>query len=159
MGNLKRIAKPILFLSWLIVAITGFILMVRYANVAGAVTLTPVQWPATNPVPFQAGKPNLVVFLHPKCSCSRATLTELDRLMLDIGDRVNVSIVFVKPTDKSIDWAKSDNWKRAKSIPGLHAFFIDQENKIAEAFGAETSGFTMLYSASGNLVFSGGITQ
>jgi hypothetical protein len=47
-------------------------------------------------------------------------------------------------------------WKRAQAIPGV--VVVSDDGTEAAIFHANTSGQTMLYDASGNLRFKGGIT-
>jgi hypothetical protein len=54
-------------------------------------------------------------------------------------------------------WERTDLWTRAAAIPGVHAL-SDARGAEAARFGAIASGQTMLYSASGELLFRGGIT-
>jgi hypothetical protein len=66
-------------------------------------------------------------------------------------------VLFYKPKDSPHDWARSDTWRSALSIPGV-AVAEDEDGIEANRFGAETSGSAVLYDATGKLLFSGGIT-
>ena len=48
-------------------------------------------------------------------------------------------------------------WTTAREIPGVHVF-EDRGAKVAQSFGAFTSGQTLLYNRDGHLLFKGGIT-
>jgi hypothetical protein len=71
--------------------------------------------------------------------------------------RLTAYVLFLKPTDFSEDWEKTDLWRSAASIPGVTAM-IDDQGAEANRFHAATSGQTLLYDAAGSLLFSGGIT-
>lgn len=101
--------------------------------------------------------PILVVFAHPHCPCSAATIGELERLLPYLKEKVDIRIAFIQPHDRGVDWVKGDLWSRASAIPGVEVI-IDRDGKEADLFDARTSGHTYLYDAGGKLVFSGGIT-
>ena len=70
---------------------------------------------------------------------------------------VNANVVFVKPAGFDEAWEQSDLWRSAMAIPGVTV--TEDENGVeARRFGSETSGQVELYSATGALLFSGGIT-
>ena len=54
-------------------------------------------------------------------------------------------------------WEQTDFWRTAAGLPGV-TVVRDDDGRVAKQFGAATSGQTLLYDASGVLVFSGGIT-
>jgi hypothetical protein len=97
------------------------------------------------------------MFAHPRCPCSRASVAEFAELMAGCGDRVTARVLFYKPKDSADDWARSDTWRSALSIPGV-GVAEDEDGVEASRFGAETSGSAVLYDATGKLLFSGGIT-
>ncbi len=66
-------------------------------------------------------------------------------------------VLFVNPPGMSPDWAQTALWEQSALIPGV-TVQLDQDGVEAKRFSAETSGQTLLYSASGHLVFQGGIT-
>jgi hypothetical protein len=67
-------------------------------------------------------------------------------------------VLFVSPDGASADWADTDLWDTAATIPGVSAI-RDVGGVEAHRFGALTSGSTVLYDANGVLVFNGGITE
>jgi hypothetical protein len=99
----------------------------------------------------------LLVFIHPQCPCSRASLGELARIIAAARDRVQTTVFFYVPPDSKEDWAHTDLWTSAASIPDVRVT-ADPDANIARQFGARTSGQTLLYDLHGNLAFSGGIT-
>jgi hypothetical protein len=99
----------------------------------------------------------MVMFLHPYCPCSRASLEELNRLLVQCRGTLSAHVLFVRPKGVSDDWAKTGLCKVAASIPGVQVGF-DPNGDEANRFGAESSGCVVLYSPKGELLFSGGIT-
>jgi len=55
------------------------------------------------------------------------------------------------------DWTKGSSWNCAAAIPGV-SVQEDFDGNEARRFGAETSGFTVLYGPDGRLLFAGGLT-
>jgi hypothetical protein len=71
--------------------------------------------------------------------------------------RPKTYVVFIKPREFAAGWEQSDLWATATALPGV-TVLRDDEGHEAERFGSATSGQTLLYDASGALLFSGGIT-
>ena len=147
----------IAFLLWLGVVVGGTIAMTRYANSPGAAGEAPVSWPSGSQIPFDATRPTLVMFAHPHCPCTRASLGELAVLLARFPRRVNAHVVFLKPEDTDTNWDKTDLWRTAASIPGV-TVWKDQAGAEARRFHSQTSGQTLLYGSDGVLQFQGGIT-
>ncbi|MBK7993174.1 MAG: hypothetical protein IPK14_07025 [Blastocatellia bacterium] len=129
-----------------------------HANKAALVTHPPVTWPGDNNVLLSKDKYTLILFSHPKCPCTRATLEELARLMTQCQSRLKAYALFSKPKNSSLDWEQTDIWETAKLIPDLEVK-IDLEGQTAEKFNASTSGQVVVYDPQGKLLFSGGITS
>ena len=99
----------------------------------------------------------LIVFAHPHCPCTRATLRELDFLMSRTGDRVGAIVAFVKPRGMEEEWCRTDLWRRANLIR-MTRVACDPGGEEAKLYGAQTSGHVMLFESRGACVFSGGLT-
>lgn len=104
-----------------------------------------------------ADKPTLLMFAHPKCSCTMASIEELEQLMARCGDLVHVRVIVFQPTEAAADWADTRLLRRAQSIDGVQVE-ADLNGALAAQFGARTSGQVFLYDRQGQLLFSGGIT-
>jgi hypothetical protein len=128
-----------------------------YSITAGTAAKSPSEWPSDCPIERSAERDTFLMFLHPRCPCSRASLRELARVMAQVGDRLDVLVVFFQPDDEPNAWARTDLWTAATLIPGVR-IATDVGGKTASRFGAATSGQVLLYDAAGRLLFSGGIT-
>jgi len=153
----RSIGLGIAIALWATAAFGGTIWMVEYMGTAGASASAPATWPKDSTVPFDRTLPTLVMVVHPKCACSRASLGELSRLMSRVRGRVRGHVVFVKPDGVSEDWEKTDLAEEAMTIPDVDVI-VDPGGVEAHRLGALTSGQTYLYAPSGELLFSGGIT-
>ena len=142
---------------WICSVIAGIVLLAKYGSAPGAAAGPPRSWPATPGLPCQSSRPSLVMFVHPKCPCSRASINELARLTARCRDRMDLTALFVVPPGCPPDWHKSALWENANAIPGLRVV-VDQGGRLAAAFGITTSGHCLVYDAGENLIFSGGIT-
>jgi hypothetical protein len=143
--------------AWVCAVAAGLAVMVRYENTPGRSERTPADWPARTHIPQPAGRPSVVLFAHPHCPCTRATMGELARIMAQCEGKLDASVVFFSPENSTPGWELTALRREAAAIPGVRVL-DDKDGGEARRFGAETSGHTMLYDASGHLLFSGGIT-
>ncbi|WP_395745816.1 RedB protein [Prosthecobacter sp.] len=142
---------------WLLVVCAGSLLMAQYSQTAGAAGTAPTHWPQACQSPRDPGRFSLVMFLHPRCPCSRATLGELEQIVAHCQGLFSAQVWFIQPEGMTEDWVKTDLWSTAAAIPGVQVH-VDHEGAEARRFQALTSGQTLLYDAGGELIFQGGIT-
>jgi len=152
-----RLAFGVLLGSWLAIVAAGLTALWRYELADGEPGTPPARWPESSAIAPVPGRPTLVMLLHPRCPCSRASVEELDRVMARVGDRVVAYVVFVLPPEDASAWTETDLWARASSIRGVSAV-RDEGGVEADRFQAWTSGETVLYGADGHMLFAGGIT-
>lgn len=143
---------------WLLIIGAGLVLLWHYESTPGVAAATPERWPTDSRIKPDADRATLVMLAHPHCPCTRASIGELARLMTQAQGRVTAYVLFVKPSNFSGDWVQTELWESAASIPGVTPV-LDDEGVEAGRFHAATSGQTVLYDASGLLLFSGGITS
>jgi|SRR5665213_198185 len=144
-------------LFWLMAVGTGFALILKYQNVGGSVGVPPEHWPVGTQITLDSQRDTLVMFAHPQCPCTRASMEELNRLLARCRGQAAAHVFFFKPEIFSNDWTRTDLWRSASSIPGV-TVHEDSDGKQARLFGAETSGYVLLYDTHGQLLFKGGIT-
>jgi hypothetical protein len=142
---------------WLVAGTSGMAVLWRYGASPGTPADPPPQWPTTSMLERAAGRPTLLMFAHPHCPCTRATIEELDRLLASVAEPPQVHVVFTKPDGTEPAWEYTDLWRRAAAIPGV-AVARDEGGREALRFGAATSGQVLLYDVAGELRFAGGIT-
>lgn len=143
--------------TWLLVAAAGSLWMARYSQLAGAAGTAPQHWPSASQVPRDPDVSTLLMFVHPRCPCSRASIGELEKVMAHCRGRVSAQVLFLQPEGGGEEWAKTDLWHSAKAIPGV-SVSMDHDGNEARLFKAATSGQTLLYDAQGGLRYEGGIT-
>ena len=142
---------------WVLTLAPGFALLWAYTMRPGEAEGAPDVWPAGTRIARNRDRATLVLFAHPQCPCTRASLAELARLMARSEDRLGANVVILRPSDVGGGWDSSDLWRRASAIPGV-TIVRDDDGVEAARFHATTSGATVLYDIQGRLVFSGGIT-
>lgn len=142
---------------WALAVVAGVALLWRYKLTPVAPGEPPSQWPADSAIERDPGRPTLLMLVHPKCPCSRASLAELARLMDDTAGRANAIVLFVRPDGVASGWEQSDTWQSASHIPGV-VVRADEDEVEAHRFGATVSGYTLLYGVDGRLLYHGGIT-
>lgn len=134
------------------------VVIVIYESRAGDAGEVPSQWPEQKLIALDANRDTLVMFAHPQCPCTRASMEELNQLLARSGKNVAAHVVFLRPEKFPLDWTQAELWKTASTIPGL-AIHEDIDGATANQFGAETSGSVVLYNPQGRLLFHGGITS
>jgi len=142
---------------WAAAVCGGSTLLWKYAATAGVAATPPEQWPAESSIVRETGRSTLVVLAHPRCPCTRATISELAILMARVGQSVSAHVLFMRPRGVDVDWEKTALWQSAAAIPGV-TVHSDPRGTQAALFRAVTSGQVVIYDASGRLTFRGGIT-
>ncbi len=135
----------------------GFYKVYRYEFTPSPTNVSLKHWPLSSGINYDPKKFNLVMTIHPKCPCTRASVAELEELLTKTDNRLKLLVLFYKPKGYSEDWYETDTFASIKRIP--HAeIIIDEDGQLSKIFEATTSGQTFLFDKKGNLLFSGGIT-
>ena len=157
-GKCGRRIAVVSCLLWGILIGLGTAGFYRYSNTPGSAANVPGQWPVNSSLHLYADRATLIMFAHPQCSCTTASLAELSRIMARCSGRVSGYVAFIQPRSMSENWVKSSLWSTAGAIPGVVAV-CDSDGIESSRFGAATSGQVLLYDRGGGLIYSGGITE
>jgi hypothetical protein len=130
--------------------------MVRFEATAGPVQTAPSEWPLQTSLKPPSTAPAILAFLHPRCSCSEATIDELEKLLRKRS--AVATVVITCPANCGPEWKTASIVNRAKSLPGVQLVF-DPEGIESRRFGASTSGFIAAYSPGGKLLYAGDIAK
>ncbi len=151
--------RPIVILiaAWSVCAGFGLARMLTYELTPGPETAAPTTWPAAATISRDVSGQTLVLFLHPRCPCSRATLAELERLIATCDRPIALRIIFVRPDGTQEDWYRTDLYHAAERLRQA-VICRDADGVEASRFGAKTSGQALLFAADGRLLFQGGLT-
>lgn len=144
-------------LLWFLLIAVGYLHFSVYEGRPSLRAEHPQTFPEHSALKASRTEDTLLMFIHPKCPCTSASLNELAVLSSRCNGKLNAIAVFVKPEGAPDGWEHTDYWTRAQRIPGVRVF-LDECSNEAKTFGALTSGETFLYNRDGKLVFSGGIT-
>jgi non-ribosomal peptide synthetase component F len=120
--------------------------MYRYVTTSGETAAAPASWPAASRIPVADSGATVVMFVHPECPCSRASLAEL------------AEIARITPVTPRVVFVGGDGAAAATSAFEHVLRIVDATDAEAVRFGALTSGDVVVYGADGALRFSGGIT-
>lgn len=152
-----RLICTLIGACWTAAIAFGVMRLWSYEATAGVAARPPSIWPIDSRVTRVAGLPTLVLLIHPKCPCSRATLAELATIMTDCRGKLAADVVMLRPAGEPVGWERTDLWDTAARIPGV-TVMSDPGGGEVRRFDAATSGQAILYDADGRLLFRGGIT-
>jgi hypothetical protein len=145
------LARTALFAAAILAALCGWRQLARFSATPGEQFAAPARLPAglsTSRLPL------LLVFIHPQCSCTQATLEQLDQLLnrstqpTELVLAIYSSAAIHGRPPISIAAQLRHPWRQ----------FQDNNGALARRFGAATSGEVLLYSSARQLIFQGGIT-
>jgi hypothetical protein len=142
--------------TWLAMIVGTLALVWRYKLTPGELAEAPARWPTTSALVFEPGVANVVMFAHPQCPCTRASMTELARLADELHGRARVHVVLLRPADAEAGF--EDGAIRDRAVALGADVVVDVDGSEAARFGAVVSGSTVVYASDGALVFRGGIT-
>ena len=161
-ARLSRL-QQLLLCSWGALLLSGIAGIGWWNSQPGLSASSPARWPAGS-VFLRSTRKTLIVFLHPQCPCSRATVRVLERLAARLHGRVDMHALLLVPGSSpkgeapSADaFTTSNLLESLDAIPGL-LVHTDPGAREAKRFGATTSGHVVLYDEAGRLRFAGGIT-
>jgi hypothetical protein len=142
--------------GWGAISAIGFMVLEAYATSPGARGRSLGDWPQSCGIPIDGRKPTLLIFLHPLCPCSSASIDELREIVARLGDRVRLHAVVLR-TDTLQRQGTGVIERSLAEVRGMRIWH-DNGGALARRFGVLTSGHVLLYDSSGRLTFSGGIT-
>lgn len=142
--------------AWLLTVGFGMACLLVYENEPGSEGQVPERWPADTRLPRRPGVASLLMFVHPECPCTRASLTELARLQARIVEPVDIQLIFAShPELERVQ--SSALWQTALGFSGVR-LVADDRAAECRRFDARTSGEVMLFDGAGQLRYWGGIT-
>ena len=142
---------------WFAAFAGGTVAFLRFEFTPGDETRAPLVWPKDSSLALHPEGMTLVLFAHPHCVCTRASLDELQVVLSHHARPMSAQVVFVQLSGFTDQDMTDESWEKAGRIPGIERR-IDKEGVEARRFGALVSGYTVLYDSSGKLLFEGGVT-
>jgi len=151
----SRLATSTLIALWSVAVASGLYLQAAYVQSEGDVAAPPAAIPAS--LRADPDRFTLVMAIHPKCPCTRASLGELQRLRAKLGDRIALAYVVYAPVERADEWMPAFAARLTRL--GLEGRVIhDATGEIAAGMGCRTSGSVVLYDPREGARFWGGIT-
>ena len=147
-------------LLWLAVCLAAASVMMSYDFIAGRLGSRQAAWPVATSLARQPNRTTIVAFLHPRCVCSQATVTQLLRTV-----RAHPGADLIVPVFTPPDAMEAGAWRESAYVTTIRAavpsarIVSDVGGTEAERFGAYTSGTVLVYNAAGREIFRGGITN
>src|SRR5438034_1540171 len=83
--------------GWLVAVLAGFGIVVDFDMTPGEGGTAPHQRPAGIVPPLASDKPTLMLFAHPRCPCTKATVGELNRILTACPGLADVRVFFRTP--------------------------------------------------------------
>ncbi|HIA53604.1 MAG TPA: hypothetical protein EYN91_16180 [Candidatus Melainabacteria bacterium] len=145
------------YVVWIGMLFIGHLVLFEYELTPSPLTNTKRVFPHHSGVQLAHGRQNIVLFLHPACPCSVATVDEFHQLMRQ-GDKDSVgTVIFYMPPEKEGEWSLAPIIQSVKRIRNVSVEY-DTDGSLAQTFGVTTSGHVLIYDGRGVLQFTGGIT-
>jgi hypothetical protein len=157
-GGPRRRAKAALLAAltvWAAAVVVTFGGLTSYAAAPAPAQAGPEHWP-DEAGSLDPDRLTLVMWVHPRCPCTRASATELAELMAHVSDRVRAIVLVATPEDAPEGWSRTGLVAELAAIPGVEV--VVDHGRMQRRFGATTSGEVRLYAPSGVQLFAGGIT-
>ncbi len=145
-------------MAWFVLLGGGLAMMAGFAYSPGAIRDAGPVWPGGMTFTPAGDRPTLVVALHPRCTCSVATVRELSRLLSAAVVQPHIEILLYRPNHVAEGWDRAAFDEELRRIPRV-TVRGDVEGRQARAFGMLTSGDVALFTSDGHLRFRGGVTS
>jgi hypothetical protein len=142
---------------WLVGTAFGLSRLWVYESSPGEGARERPAWPAAAAVARPPDRCTLLLFAHPRCPCTGASLAGLEAIVTAARGRAAVYVFFFAPEGAPAGWERTRLWDAAAVLPGVTPL-RDEGGRQARLFGARTSGQVLVYDCEGRLAYSGGIT-
>jgi hypothetical protein len=152
-----RAAAGVAVASWIILAASGTVALLARETREAPRRVTPDAWPSGTHIQRAPHRATLLMFVHPNCPCTRASVSRLMQIISALPAASRPQTIFVARPAAEKDWRAEWLTSMAASVPDS-IIVRDAHTIEANRFGAATSGHVLLYEADGMLSFDGGIT-
>ena len=128
--NLKIAASLII---WTTILVSGQFYLSEYETRPGATAVSPVFISAGEMHKRAKNLLTLLIFAHPQCPCTHATLRELERLVAHCQGLIGIRVLFLQPANEPREWVETGLWQQASKIGDVSVETIG--DKDLECFG------------------------
>lgn len=154
---MKKVALIASAIVWVSTIALAYQAVRRFETTPGQAADARAFWPAASSIDRRGDDWTLVMLIHPHCSCSRASVQEL-QAVLEKAPSVRPWVLVYRPQDFKRGWEQTEVVAAASRLRRSRVR-IDENGREAKLFGGFTSGQTFLYDRNGKLRFAGGITS
>lgn len=131
--------------------------LAHYGNTPGSAGAAEIDASGLAGLALAGDRPTVVMYAHPRCPCTSASLESLARLQRRFPGRFATRVVFTVPRGMGDTWHCTALWEAAGRLPDCDRI-VDPGGEITQAAGAATSGTVAVYASDGQLQFWGGVT-
>src|SRR5262245_2306398 len=105
---------------WVSGLVAGFRALWAYSQTPGPTPALAAgdAWPSASRIARGPGRPALVVFLHPRCPCSRASVNELGKILTQLDGRASIHVLLVRPNGAEAGFEATALRERAIEVAG-----------------------------------------
>jgi hypothetical protein len=153
----SRIWLAVALIAWLTVILGYWTALAAHSLTPGTLQAPPSLESADFTISNAGLRHCLVMAVHPKCPCTRASAEQLSRLIARFREQLHCVVLVYKPANESDDWTDTNLIKSLSEQPGTR-LLVDVNGQKALKLGMSTSGAVILYSPQGRARYWGGIT-
>ncbi len=144
-------------LAWLSAVLAGFVTLHAYEATPGPAGRSPEGWPAGSRLAPATGRADVLMAVHPRCPCTRASLEALAEIVRESPGAGSVRLLAYRPEGSPEGWGSTGIRRATEIVPG--AIVVDDPGGVeALRFGLGTSGAVVAFDGLGHRRFSGGLT-
>ncbi len=153
-----RYANALGVALWIAAVFSGVLALTVHSNSPGESTAIERDVPSHPDIVLSPDQFTLMMFVHPHCPCSHASMHEWARIRSQYPDDVHVQVWFYCPPHETESWVHTVLWELACQTASQEPL-IDHDGRVAADLGVQTSGHALLFASNGELLYSGGITS
>jgi len=131
-GRAGRLSRLAVF-AWLILSIAGVAALWRYELTPGDSATVQPHWPDGVGISPNDDGPTLIMFVHPRCPCTRASLGELEHILSSCQGSLRACVIAFRPAIAEAGWEHRDLWRTASKLPGIR-LLSDIDGTLARRF-------------------------
>ncbi len=123
---------------------------------AFSIAAAEAHWPSVTRIEHDNRHSSLLVFIHPRCQCSRSIVDQVLSVTETAEVPIRATFVFYCPDGEPDEWVQNESWSRLNDA-GKYTLLVDRGGIEAERFNASSSGHCLLFDINRRLLFSGGL--
>src|SRR5713226_2378081 len=118
---------------WVGTVAASYRVIQRFETTPGRAAVGPKSWPAESKLLRNHEAPTLVMLVHPQCSCTQASLQELQAVIEKSPRAMRTYVVVYRPHQMKAGWEKTDIYDAATRLRGTHVV-VDEDGREAKRF-------------------------